>query len=141
MGGLFDIIPSTIPGNIYCNEDKLEEVLGYFSVSAVKSKRLFIKDKFIGKYQLYDNCVTDTAYLRIPNDTSFLYWGFLIYPDSPYPLNLDSIPQESWNSIWWVLNEFRDSIPPMRFVTNKRWCGDCTAKGINIKPSFWDDDK
>ncbi len=115
VGGLYDIIPSTIPGNIYCHEDKLEKVLGYFSVSAVKSKRLFIKDKFIGKYQMYENCVTDTAYLRIPNDTNFLYWGFLTYPDSPYPRNLDTISQESWNTTWWVLNEFRDSIPPMRY--------------------------
>jgi hypothetical protein len=141
VGGLYDIIPSTIPGNIYCHEDKLEKVLGYFSVSAVKSKRLFIKEKFIGKYQMYENCVTDTAYLRIPNDTNFLYWGFLKYPDSPYPRNLDTISQESWNATWWVLNEFRNSIPPMRYVTNKRWCGDCTAKGTNIKPFFWDDYK
>jgi hypothetical protein len=40
VGGLYDIIPSPVPSNVYCVDDPNEKVLGYFSVSANTSKRL-----------------------------------------------------------------------------------------------------
>lgn len=42
IGTMFDPIPSSIKGNIYNCDDKFAPVLGYFSVSAVASKRYFI---------------------------------------------------------------------------------------------------
>jgi hypothetical protein len=39
VGSLYDITPSTIPGNIFCVEDPGEYVLGYFSVSAKTSRK------------------------------------------------------------------------------------------------------
>jgi len=118
-GGLYDIIPSTIPGNIYCHEDKLEKVLGFFSVSAVTSKRLFIKEKFIVRDGLYDLCLSD-AIKTITN-----------LPDT--------IP--GLNGVFWILYNYTDSVPPSVILTTRRYCADCTAKGTNIKPAFWDDDK
>ena len=46
VGGLYDITPAAIPSNVWCLEDPNEKVLGYFSVSARSSKRIFIKDYF-----------------------------------------------------------------------------------------------
>ena len=117
-GGLYDITPSTIPGNIYCREDKLEKVLGYFSVSAVTSKRIFIKENFTGRNGLYELCLPDSTMLTN-------------LPDTINGLNVKL----------WVLYDYSDSVPPSVILTNKRYCGDCTSKGTNIKPSFWDDDK
>ena len=49
-GGLYDIIPSSIPNNLRRVGFPEEKVLGYFSVSAVSSKRIFIQDNFRGNY-------------------------------------------------------------------------------------------
>ena len=61
VGGLSDIVPSSIPSNIYRIDDPGEPVLGYFSVSAKSSKRIFIKDAFEGIIDPYKNCITDTV--------------------------------------------------------------------------------
>ncbi|MBK7134413.1 MAG: DUF4249 domain-containing protein [Bacteroidales bacterium] len=62
VGGLHDIIPSSIPSNIVCIENPGEKVLGYFSVSAISQKRIFIKEKFTGMVDPYAKCATDTLY-------------------------------------------------------------------------------
>ena len=53
VGGLYDMIPAAIPSNVFCVEDPNEKVLGYFSVSATTSKRIFIKDFFKGLVNVY----------------------------------------------------------------------------------------
>jgi hypothetical protein len=42
MSGMYDRQPSLTPGNIYNLEDPEEKVLGYFSVSGVSEKRIFV---------------------------------------------------------------------------------------------------
>ena len=62
VGGLYDLIPSSIPSNISCIDDPNEKVLGYFSVSARSSKRIFIKERFSGLSDQYTNCIGDTIF-------------------------------------------------------------------------------
>ncbi len=116
VGGLYDYIPSSIPSNITCIENPGENVLGYFSVSAKSSKRIFISDNFEGIINQYANCVTDT-----------------IYTDNPVGLN-ETI---------WILIYHKCSVPctsTFETTTNKV-CADCTTRGTNIKPDFWTDGK
>jgi hypothetical protein len=63
VGGLYDMIPSGITSNVYCLNDPNEKVLGYFSVSARSSKRIFIKDHFAGVVTPYtdDACIIYTT--------------------------------------------------------------------------------
>ncbi len=116
VGGLYDIIPSSIPGNIHCIENPEKVVLGYFSVSAKSSKRIFIKDNFEGIINPYANCVTDT-----------------IGTDKPVGLN----------ETVWILVYHKCSIPCSSTfeITTHRECADCTTRGTTIKPDFWTDDK
>ena len=79
VGGLYDFIPASIPGNIKCIENPAEKVLGYFSVSAKSSKRIFIKDNFEGIIDRYNNCVKG----RIPY-TDTLKAGEWILDDEQY---------------------------------------------------------
>lgn len=115
VGGLYDLIPAIIPNNIYCVENPNEKILGYFSVSAVSSRRAFIKDNFAGLNVQYVDCVSDT-----------------IYGTNPIP-GLDGTV--------WVIIDHSDQTPPSRIVTYSRGCADCRVRGTNIKPVFWDDDK
>ena len=56
VGSLYDLTPASIPSNITCVENPEEKVLGYFSVSALKSRRIFIQDQFRGIIDLYRDC-------------------------------------------------------------------------------------
>jgi hypothetical protein len=115
-GGLYDIIPAIIPNNMYCIEEPDKKVLGYFSVSAVSSKRIFVKDKFSGFDTQYMNCIEDTIH------------------------GLGDIP--GLNSTIWVLIDKTYIInDPQRIVTSSRACADCTTRGTTIKPVFWDEDE
>lgn len=115
VGGLYDMIPSSIPSNVYCTDDPNEEVLGYFSVSATSSKRIFIKDNFKGLFNYYsaDACIADT----IPGG--------------------GSIPGLN-TSVWILVDNF---MPPYFVITYSKGCYDCTLRGTNIKPEFWIDGK
>jgi len=111
VGSLYDITPSSIPGNIFCIEDPAEQVLGYFSVSARTSKRIYIDENFRGLINLYIDCPSDTVFGRgeIPN----------------------------LNAGVWVIEEQLYAMPPYRILTEKKFCADCTVRGTTTQPDFW----
>jgi len=111
-GSLYDVTPSSIPGNIYCVEDPAETVLGYFSVSAKTSKRVFIKDFFRGIVNPYADCVSDTIYGRDPI--------------------------QGVNVSVWILEQNWLATPAYTVLTNKQGCADCTVRGSLTRPDFWD---
>jgi hypothetical protein len=115
VGGLYDIIPSSVPSNVFSLVDPNEKVLGYFSVSAITSKRIFIKDYFAGTVTPYTDarCIADT----IPGNG----------------------PIKDLNYTVWIL--VQSSLPPYIVTTNDEGCADCTLRGTNVKPDFWIDDK
>jgi Domain of unknown function (DUF4249) len=115
VGSLYDIIPSSVSSNVFCVDNPVEKVLGYFSVSARSSKRIFIKDHFAGQPEPYsaDNCVADTIYGGKP----------------PEGLN---------TSIWIIITSL---MPPYVVTTYSKGCYDCTVRGTNVEPSFWTDNK
>jgi hypothetical protein len=114
-GGLYDVIPAEIPNNMYCVEDPSRKVLGFFSVSAVSSKRKFIKDSFSARDISYLNCITDSV------------------------VGTGEIP--NLNGSVWILVDQSYRNPPVRYITTDKDCADCTTRGTNIKPVFWDEDK
>lgn len=115
VGGLYDVIPASVENNLTCIESPSEKVLGYFSVSAKSSKRIFIKDNFEGIIDQYSDCISDT----IPHNTN---------------------PPGLGESVW-ILIDFQYYIPPFTVLTKNRGCVDCTVRGSNLKPDFWTDDK
>jgi len=117
VGSLYDITPVSIPGNIYCIEDPSEQVLGYFSVSAKTSKRIFIEDNFAGLAYLYDQCPSDTVFGHGP------------------------APDGIGVSYWLIIDNSFDFINPYKVYTIFKGCADCTIRGTNEEPSFWRDEE
>ena len=115
VGSLYDITPSFIPGNITCLEDPSQNVLGYFSVSAKTSKRFYISDTFSGLVDLYEECPSDTV--GNPNSVKGL------------------------NKTVWVIDTLQLGGFPVYVLTERKECADCTVRGSNIKPSWWQDKK
>ena len=128
-GGLYDVIPASISSNIYCPDDITRKVLGYFSVSAVKSKRIFIKDDFFNRNMQYFNCIADTVH------KSGNYWVKYNY----FTHRNDTVT--GLGDSYWVLIDFPGSVPPVRMITWNKDCADCTTRGTVLKPDFWPDDK
>jgi hypothetical protein len=108
VGRLYDVIPTSISGNLICIEDPDERVLGYFSVSAKTSKRIFVNEKFSGLENIYNPECFD-----VPVDE----WISKVHTG-----------QNEW---WWILSN--------EWVTLKKWCADCTARGTTTRPDFWED--
>ncbi|MFO7622633.1 MAG: DUF4249 domain-containing protein [Bacteroidales bacterium] len=113
VGGLYDMTPMAIPGNVKCTTRPGETVLGYFSVSAATQKRLFVKNEFLGQHHFYTYCVTDTI--------------------------SGSLPEEGLNRDYWVLEDNSNEIPPWWVVTTYSECADCATEAERIKPDYWDD--
>jgi hypothetical protein len=116
VGSLYDIIPSSVSSNVYCLDNPNEKVLGYFSVSSMSSKRIFIKDHFAGMPDPYSagNCIADT-----------------ISGGAPLPSGLNS-------TVWIIISNL---MPPYVVTTYSKGCYDCTVRGTNVEPSFWTDNK
>jgi len=115
VGGFYDIIPASIPGNISAKYNSNVKVLGYFSVSAKSSKRIFIEDNFAGIIDRYNNCISDT----------------LVGNYDPPELNITK----------WTLIDDSIPSPRVRVLTSIYGCYDCRVRGTSIKPVFWIDDK
>jgi hypothetical protein len=116
VGGLYDIIPSEIPSNVFCIDDPNQKVLGYFSVSARSSKRIYIKDHFAGVLTPYTNdaCIADTIFGQVNGPIAWL------------------------NVNVWVLIVHTVPPPSYRVTTRTKGCYDCTVRGTNIKPVYWE---
>ena len=133
VGGLYDVIPSAIPNNVFCADDPNEKVLGYLSVSASTSKRIFIKDNFAGLIDLYTNCINDTIYNGEPiQNLNYYAWiigtGFL-HPTA-WVIGADSI-----------IHQIFLPIIPYSLITFQKGCADCSVRGTLTEPDFWKESK
>lgn len=113
VGNLYDVTPAAISGNVRCTTNPDEKVLGYFSVSAVTQKRLFIKDRFLGLPNFVTYCATDTI--------------------------KGTLPETGLNTEFWVIEDYSDEVPPYWIISTFRECADCTTRGTTVMPPFWNE--
>jgi hypothetical protein len=109
QGGLYEKQPLSITGNLHNAVDPDQEVLGFFSASSVRSKRIFVQD--VENLEiLYGNYCTPTP----------LKYGFRELSPSDYPAFLMGD-----EDMYYMILLSRD-------------CVDCLYYGgTNIKPGFW----
>lgn len=109
--GIFAPQPNELRGNIFCEENPEELVLGYISSCTVEKKRLYIDSK---EHQIYRN---------------------------PDKCDQQSMDQSMWKSMydsnWDVVNI--DALSGEIFWAPKK-CVDCRVYGSKEKPDFWPND-
>ncbi len=127
QGTLFDPIPSSLVGNVNCLSNTDMPVLGYFLVSGVSKKRIFIdRDDLPWEYSPttgFDNCATVSVFAPIeyrdnvkayaPVD-SVLNLGYSIYEENVY--------------VDYAIIEV---------VLAKAACYNCLLNGESEVPDFW----
>jgi hypothetical protein len=112
-GGLYDVIPAAVPGNVKCISDPAELVLGYFSVSGISNKRIFIKNPLYVPDLYIDKC----TYESVPAGIYFPGLG----------LNA------------WAIHEYSIDDGPLRWIiTLDEGCTDCGYFASKVKPDYWD---
>jgi hypothetical protein len=114
LGGLFDVQPGQIPGNIHGVTNPKDPVVGYVSASSIQERRFFISNKDLPGWQSNTgkDCPIKIVFPSDPNNV--LYWN---YPDSSYQLYYYS---------------------GGAMVITYKSCLDCRYQGgSTIKPPFW----
>jgi hypothetical protein len=106
-GGMYNTLPAPVYGNIQCVSGS-KKVLGYFSASSVKTKRIFINssDHHITTISPYENCI----YLTDPNPYIYFRWVYFT--------TIANTDIKLW-------------------VYDDDYCTDCRDYGTNVKPDFW----
>ncbi len=112
-GSVFDAQPSEIKGNIHCVTDPAEIVIGYFSISPVQKKRIFISVNDVPGWKYESGC-TVFEIENISDSIKFKGSGLM--------------PAYVMQSGPFDIKTFAGASPR---------CVDCTLSGTNLKPSFW----
>lgn len=114
LGSIFDPLPSEISGNIHCVTTPSEPVIGFISAGTVQSKRIFISNSEVSNWGYYEDCELDF----VPNikDSIDFYFSDGYYS----PTTITNSPSGA---------------PGYNFSSTG--CIDCTLRGTNVKPSFW----
>ncbi|RZJ79483.1 MAG: DUF4249 domain-containing protein [Flavobacterium sp.] len=113
LGSVFDVQPSQLTGNIRSQDNAKEPVIGFVSVGNVETKRVYIEKKDVPDYKLaIDNvCVEPVLVQEISGSDFKLTFS-----------NGSNIPI---------------SVAPNGLYASSRRCADCTIRGTNKKPTFW----
>ncbi len=114
-GSLFDPPPAAVLGNISNVNNNDEPVLGFFQVSGVSEKRVFVHNEEL------------PSLFRAPSDYEFCKMVDVAGKG------------ESYIQDGWIVS-FRyfeiDSVEHTVLI-NFAACYDCTARGSNIRPEYW----
>jgi len=127
-GDIFDKQPFPIISNIHCMTNPDENVLGYFKVSGVNKKRIYIKGSEItamGLPPYHYNC---DMILKGPQD----YLGGAMTFDRIY----HNFIMIGYN---FVAPQYTGSMFLDRLMFLDKNCSDCTRTGSPDKPDFWVD--
>ncbi len=124
LGSIFDAQPSTATGNIHCITHSEIPVLGYISVSTVKSHRIFID---------HHNIALNTPYYVPPLDSVVCKPDTIFFGSKDYDQRLKNI---------FAKNDYIpitvDALKGVIYASKE--CVDCRFKlpfGTNVKPIFW----
>jgi Domain of unknown function (DUF4249) len=116
-GSIFDPQPSQVAGNIHCESNPAEPVLGYVSASTSQQSRIFIESRALPAWNFKTIPVTGCSQRLVTEDSFVFYFGGRGY----IPL-FEKPPPRTMPTYWAALPD----------------CVDCTLQGGKTqKPSIW----
>ncbi len=125
LGSIFSPLPSLIGGNITLDQNPDVPVIGQVSLGKVRQRRLFIDNQEITPWLMpevpeYEGCVISADTVFIASYDAVFRSGVNI-PVRPV------IPEGGFN--------------PVGYRSAPVNCVDCTRRGTNVAPDFWEDDQ
>ena len=123
IGSIFSPLPSNIGGNIKNDQNPDTPVVGFVSLGTIKQRRLYIAAQEVAPW-----IVMEPAYggCFLESDT---------IPKSEYA---QSFASGSFLPVIPIWSE-TSAQEPLGYRGSVRTCADCTLRGTNVKPDFWED--
>lgn len=123
LGSIFSPLPSNIGGNFNNDQDPNAPVVGFLSLGTVKQRRLWIDFRDVIPWGVpevedYFGCIAEGDTVLIADYESAFNSGFYT---PAIPILCDTCYE------------------PIGFRKAERRCTDCTLRGTNVKPDFWED--
>ncbi len=112
-GSVFDAQPSQLNGNIHNVDDQMEPVIGFFNISSLQEKRIFLHNIDFPDWGYRTNCYQ----IKIPN-----------FSDEIKRKGIGLIPTYEGLSFGGTI---------MDFFASAADCVDCTLTGSNKRPAYW----
>ena len=131
LGSIFDAQPSTVDGNIHCNTNPAEPVLGYVSASTVQSKRIFVSNLILPitwRPSYPYTCELDSFLFSKKIGGIFVNQENQVFNYNKGAARNGTIPVEAIVIIGGVT---------IGHTGSDRECVDCSVRGSLTKPSFW----
>lgn len=121
IGGIFSPLPSLIGGNINAvGENNTENVIGHVSMGRSARKRIYINTEDVFPWRVE---IPEYEFCNLSQDT--------------IPVNLASTRFRSGAEV--PAREVYADIFLIGYRSGSRQCVDCTLRGSNVKPDFWED--
>lgn len=135
LGSIFDALPSVINGNIHSVTNSAEPVIGYISVGSTTSRRIFIANQQLPAWKT-DTSFYEGCHLAFdPPTIPCCYYNFGGTNQVDYYINYniggDTDPLIPIDAIGMPGH------PPIGYTASYRKCVDCTVRGTNKPPAFW----
>jgi len=132
-GNIFEKQPFPVVSNIHNIADPDEIVLGYFQVSSVSRKRIYINSNEISELNLPPYIYDCSTIVRGPDD----------YPPPLSPgaaVTFDKIYKLYSGPDYYFIEPIYDGAGELRkLVFARNTCADCTVTGYPDRPDFWID--
>ncbi|WP_373493377.1 DUF4249 domain-containing protein [Aquiflexum sp.] len=120
IGGIFSPLPSLIRGNIHAVNTSHPDPIGFVSMGKSGKKRLYINVQELTPWQVF---IPDYTGCAINNDT---------IPPQFYEL-------EFGGPNFVPVVEVVEVLTILGYQGAPRRCADCTLRGSNVRPDFWED--
>ena len=134
LGSIFDPEPSQLNGNILCETNPMEPVIGYIGVGSTSDVRIFVTTRQLPTWQtipFYTNCMLE--FDKNQQCCFFNYFGqnevneYINYNIGHYSNPFIPIDPILAGPVG----------PVIGYTASTRECVDCTLRGTNKKPAFW----
>lgn len=141
LGSIFDALPTEISGNIHAVNHPSEPVIGYLCIGSPSVKRIFIKkNQLPGTWiaeKIYPDCSL-TIDERWPAPCCYYFYvakGDTVNQVDEF-INYNK-PIAFPNPVIPIGAIQRPGSPPLGYTAASKRCADCTLRGTNKKPAYW----
>ncbi|MBS1503306.1 MAG: DUF4249 family protein, partial [Bacteroidetes bacterium] len=143
LGSIFDAQPSEVRGNIHCVSNPQEPVIGYISVGEVSTKRIFVMASHLPVWTAVTFYTQDNCQLAQDPEDPLQSCCFYQFRDK-----LGRLQNQVNDYINYNISHTIDPLipvngighpgqPPLGYTAAEPECVDCTLRGTNVKPAFW----
>ena len=91
-GGLYDVQPSTVPGNVYSVYNEEETVLGFFHATQLREEQIFVHNNSYFEFEVpHISC--EYQPLSVIREWPRIDWPVYIYDEGPFKPSWTALPE------------------------------------------------